>query len=85
MLLLLAAARDNCCFKGDPAGRDFFRISDLLKERMVFIMATQMQVSRNMYDRKNDFLYEPVQFSGYLNKVGKTSLEIFTFLDSPKG
>ena len=86
MMMLMQTGEDNCLFRGKPQlGRDVFGMADLLKDKLVFSVQTKTDIMPELYTRKDDFLYEPVLFRQYLNKIGNTSLEVIRELHSQKG
>ena len=85
-MMLVQTGEDNCAFRGkSQQGRDVFDMSEILKDRLVFSVQTKLDVMPEMYTRKDDFLYQPVIFRQYLNKIGNTSFEIIRELHCQKG
>lgn len=85
-MMLVQTGEDNCAFRGkSQQERDVFDMSEILKDRLVFSVQTKLDVMPEMYTRKDDFLYQPVIFRQYLNKIGNTSFEIIRELHCQKG
>ena len=84
--MLVQTGEDNCSFRGKSQhGRDVFDMSEILKDRLIFSVQTKLDVMPELYTRKDDFLYQPVIFRQYLNKIGNTSFEIIRELHCQKG
>ena len=84
--MLIQAGEDNSgCRALAQVGRDPFDITRLLKGKLCFTVMAKLDFMPELYTRMDDFLYGPVVFRQYLNKIGNTSLEVIKELHCEKG
>ena len=60
-------------------------MAEVLKENLVFTITTKLDIMQELYTQKDKFLYEPLLFREYLNKMGNTSMEVIRELHCQKG
>ena len=70
---------ENCGFRIETA------FADLCQDNFTVAVAGTLDIMSEMYTKQNDFLYKPVLYKQFLNKVGTTSCQYVAELYSHNG
>ena len=76
--MMIQSGKDNIVGAGLPTdpGRKYGNFVSLQCSNQVFTLSSQFTIHPELYTKRPNFYYAPLLFKEYLNKIGKTSLEV---------
>ncbi len=72
---MMETGYENCCHRSvQQHGIDVFDMDAILKGgKLLFIVTGKLELLPEMYVKADDFLYQPVPYRQYLNRIGRTT------------
>ena len=76
--MMIQSGKDNVVGAGLPSdpGKKYGNFVSLQYGNQVFTLSSQFTIEPQLYTRRPEYYYAPLIFKEYLNKIGKTSLEV---------
>ena len=76
--MMIQSGKDNVVGSGLPSdpGRKYGNFVSLQHNNQVFTLSSQFTIEPELYTKRPQIYYAPLLFKEYLNKIGRTSLEV---------